>query len=140
MNKKPLYVGLIVLLSIGLALLGGCRADTAGSDAEATIQAAMEATLLARAPQPTQLPGAEIGPPAPVRSPQPTLETPDDGIRRVSAAELKAMVDAGEAIIVDSRPVKSYNEKHIAGAISIPYDQVTQRYTELPTDKHISFY
>jgi len=140
MNKRAPYIGLIVLVLAGVTLLGGCRVNTTEPDTEATIQAAVEATLLARGPQPTQLPDAEIGPPAPARSPQPTSTAPDDGIRRVTAAELKALVDSGEAIIVDSRSLNSYNEKHIADAISIPYTEVAQRYAELPTDKHISFY
>jgi 3-mercaptopyruvate sulfurtransferase SseA len=134
----------MALALVGI-LLAGCRvSNSTGSDVDATVEAAVEATLSAldTSGNSTQIPGAAMGPPTPnpTRVQAQSTAAPEDGIRRVSAQELKAMVDAGEAIVVDSRAAQSYKEKHIAGAISIPWNQMASRYTELPTDKHISFY
>ncbi len=56
----------------------------------------------------------------------------------VQAAQLKA--EAGEAILVDVRTRATYDVKHIAGAISMPLDEVARRFVELPTDKLVIFY
>lgn len=56
----------------------------------------------------------------------------------VQAAQLKA--EAGEAVLVDVRTRATYDAKHIAGAISMPFDEVARRSAELPTDKLVIFY
>ena len=74
-------------------------------------------------------------------SPTPTGDNPtkaDVPRITVQAAQLKAQ--AGEAILVDVRTRATYDLKHIAGAISMPFDEVGHRSTELPTDKLIVFY
>jgi rhodanese-related sulfurtransferase len=55
-------------------------------------------------------------------------------------AEAKAKVDAGKASLVDVRTEATYKGRHIAGAISMPVDQVARRYTELPVDRLVIFY
>lgn len=50
------------------------------------------------------------------------------------------MAEAGSAILVDVRTEAAYEGQHIAGAISMPVDQVAQRYAELPSDKLVIFY
>lgn len=52
-------------------------------------------------------------------------------VRRIGLAEAKALADAGEAILVDVRTPSSYEEAHIAGALSLPLDEVTDRLDEL---------
>jgi rhodanese-related sulfurtransferase len=43
-------------------------------------------------------------------------------IPRISIAELKALIDSGaEIVIADNRPRNIYDEKHIKGAISLPW-------------------
>jgi rhodanese-related sulfurtransferase len=56
----------------------------------------------------------------------------------VAAAWSKA--EAGQAVLVDVRTEATYLAAHIDGALSMPYDQIGQRYTELPTDKLVIFY
>ena len=62
-------------------------------------------------------------------------------VPRIRVKELKALLDAGEEVIVaDSRSLRSYNASHIAGAISMPLLEVDERYDELPKDSKIVFY
>jgi rhodanese-related sulfurtransferase len=61
-------------------------------------------------------------------------------VPRIGVAEARARADAGQAILVDVRTEASYKGKHIAGAISMPVDQVSRRHPQLPADKLIIFY
>jgi len=61
-------------------------------------------------------------------------------VPRITAQELKTKLDAGQAVVFDARPQPDYAKNHIAGAISLPEDQVAARLTELPTDKLAVFY
>ena len=65
---------------------------------------------------------------------------PSDGVRRITTVELRAALDKGTALVVDTRPVESYKQSHIKGSISIPVDQVPTRISELPRDKMIVTY
>ncbi len=59
----------------------------------------------------------------------------------VSIDELKQAYDRGaNMIILDARPKQDYEMDHIAGAISMPFFEVEQRYTELPRDTWIVTY
>jgi predicted small lipoprotein YifL len=74
-------------------------------------------------------------------SPTPGEKVPSQrDVPRIGVAEAKAEVDAGEAIFVDVRTTPTYEQKHIAGALSMPAGEVSQRYAELPADKLIIFY
>ncbi len=59
---------------------------------------------------------------------------------RITAQELKAKLDAGEAVVFDARSQSAYAQRHIAGAISLPQSEVAARVAELPTDKLAAFY
>lgn len=59
---------------------------------------------------------------------------------RISLADAKKDFDAGTAIFVDSRGESSYKEKHIKGAINIPFAEAEARWKEIPTDKKIIIY
>ena len=62
-------------------------------------------------------------------------------VPRIRVEELKALLDSGEEVIIaDSRSLKSYKASHIAGAISMPFLEVDERYKELPKDAKIVFY
>jgi rhodanese-related sulfurtransferase/predicted transcriptional regulator len=58
----------------------------------------------------------------------------------IGFAELRARLKAGEAIVIDVRPVEEYEAGHIAGALSIPYDELEQRLREIPKDKAVVAY
>ena len=61
---------------------------------------------------------------------------------RISPAEAKMRVDAGEAVILDVVSPSSWAEmdRQIAGAIRIEPEQFATRYRELPRDKMIIAY
>ncbi len=63
-----------------------------------------------------------------------------DDVERITVADAKKAVDAGEAIIVDARSQDSYNNEHIKGSINIPSKEMEERYNELPKDKKIIVY
>ena len=63
-----------------------------------------------------------------------------DGARRVTTAELKSLVDKGEAFVVDVRTEASYKAGHIKGAVLIPYKDVGARIKDFPRDKTIVTY
>lgn len=58
----------------------------------------------------------------------------------IGFAELKARLKAGEAILIDVRPAEEYEAGHIAGALSIPYDQLEERLREIPREKEVVAY
>jgi rhodanese-related sulfurtransferase len=54
---------------------------------------------------------------------------------------LKEKLDAGaDIVIVDVRSKEEFDESHIIGAVSIPWEEIESRYTELPRDKEIITY
>jgi predicted sulfurtransferase len=64
-----------------------------------------------------------------------------DQVPRISPREVQNRIDGGEPIlIVDSRSADSYAKSHIAGAISVPLNEVESRLAELPRDQEIVFY
>jgi hypothetical protein len=79
----------------------------------------------------------------PLITPSPT---PEGGARtkaivpRIGVDVAKEMADAGEAVLVDVRTRGTFETAHIAGAISLPSDEVLDHYDQLPTDRLIIFY
>jgi len=73
-------------------------------------------------------------------APPPKQESPANVVRRVTPAELKGMLDRGEAAVVDVRSKEDYNNGHIKGAISFPRAEAVARASELPKDKLLVFY
>ena len=64
-----------------------------------------------------------------------------DDVPRIAPSVLKEQLDSGEDIlVVDTRPLASYQERHIPGAISVPYDQVSSRLDDFPKGEKIVFY
>lgn len=76
--------------------------------------------------------------PAPAAA-QPAAD-PADRVERISAADAKAAVDAGEAVLVDVRHESSYRRSRAAGALHLYPDQVVTRWKELPREKVIITY
>jgi rhodanese-related sulfurtransferase/DNA-binding transcriptional ArsR family regulator len=54
--------------------------------------------------------------------------------------ELRARLKTDGVILVDVRPAAEYEAGHIAGALSMPHDQLEKRLRELPRDKEIVAY
>lgn len=54
--------------------------------------------------------------------------------------ELRSRLKAGSVILVDVRPAEEFAAGHIAGAVSIPHDQLEERLRELPKDKEVVAY
>ena len=65
---------------------------------------------------------------------------PNDGVRRITPAELQAAIAKGEAVVVDVRAQAAYQRGHIKGARLIPAEQIASRAGELPRDKMIVTY
>ena len=61
-------------------------------------------------------------------------------VRRVTDAELKELIDKGQAFIVDVRTEASYKAGHIKGAVLIPHRDVGKRLKEFPRDRTIVTY
>jgi rhodanese-related sulfurtransferase len=68
-----------------------------------------------------------------------TIATKAD-VPRVTASELKALMDKGEAVAIDVRGSVPYELGHIKGAVWLPLGLVAQRFGELPQDKLIVTY
>ena len=60
--------------------------------------------------------------------------------RSIPPAELQERMNNEEIVLLDVRPTVEYEAGHIAGAISIPFDEVERRLAELPTGKVIVAY
>jgi hypothetical protein len=70
----------------------------------------------------------------------PAAAVHNDGVRRITTAELQDLISKGEAYVVDVRNDAAYNLGHVRGAKLIPHDQIGGRSKELPRDKTIVTY
>lgn len=71
----------------------------------------------------------------PTSSPRLDLPRDEAAVPRVSVEQAKAALDSGAAVIVDVRSAQSYQQEHIAGAISIPLADIEFNPTSLTLDK-----
>lgn len=69
-----------------------------------------------------------------------TTAQPSDGARRIARPDAMRMVKQGKAIFIDVRSKDQYELEHIKGAISIPWDEITKRLSELPKNKFLITY
>lgn len=56
---------------------------------------------------------------------------------RITTEEVRALQAQGKVLVVDVRSVEAYTSLHIAGAISVPLDEVTARAADLKAAKKI---
>jgi rhodanese-related sulfurtransferase len=61
-------------------------------------------------------------------------------LESIGLDELAARIRAGDVVVVDVRPRSEYEAAHIAGAISLPHDELERRLGELPRGKEIVAY
>ena len=121
---------LSVLIANGAALALLAAACKAPDGAETARPGANAAASPGRAQTAT---GPNSAPVAPAQAP-PNI------IRRVTVTEAQAMVERGEAVIVDVRTKEQYDGGHIKGALSLPLGEAAARASELPKDKLLIFY
>ncbi len=58
----------------------------------------------------------------------------------VSMRELLERMQSSDVIVLDARPASEYEAGHIAGAISVPIDELQERLRSLPRDKEYVAY
>jgi ArsR family transcriptional regulator len=64
-----------------------------------------------------------------------------EGLEAISADELLARLRAGTPlVVVDVRPAEEYQAAHIAGAVSIPLEELERRLRELPSEREVVAY
>jgi hypothetical protein len=61
-------------------------------------------------------------------------------IRRITAVELRAATEGGQAAVIDVRDLDSYAAGHIAGAMHIPLSFIESQVAYLPRDKMLVTY
>ena len=64
----------------------------------------------------------------------------NDGVKRMTTAELEELMKQGKVVVVDVRNQAMFDAGHIRGAKLIPLGQVSTRAKELPKDKQIVTY
>lgn len=64
----------------------------------------------------------------------------DDALDAVDRKELLARVRRGYVVLLDVRPLEEYEAGHIAGAVSIPHDELKRRLSELPKSRRVVAY
>ena len=73
-------------------------------------------------------------------SPPPGAQAHADDVKRITTAELEALMKEGKAVVVDVRNKAMFDAGHIRGAKLIPVGEVANRANELPKDKTIVTY
>jgi len=64
----------------------------------------------------------------------------DDTFDKVTRAELLARIERGDVVVLDVRPPEEFAAGHIAGAVSVPLEELGQRLEALPPDAEIVAY
>lgn len=116
-------------------------AQAATPEPSATLEAAQTPVPAFVTATPTQTPS--FTPTAVIaQTPTPGSELPTElaDVPRVSSQDLKALLEAGEVVVVDVRSRSAYERSHIPGAICSPWEEFVQRMPELPQDKVIVTY
>jgi rhodanese-related sulfurtransferase/DNA-binding transcriptional ArsR family regulator len=63
-----------------------------------------------------------------------------DGMEVVDKQALLERVSSGDCIVLDVRPPEEYAAAHVAGALSMPLEELERRLDELPRDRQIVAY
>jgi len=63
-----------------------------------------------------------------------------DGMRPIGRDELMERARTGEVVVLDVRPAVEYETGHIAGAISIPLQDLERQLSRIPPDREIVAY
>ena len=63
-----------------------------------------------------------------------------DGLDAISRDELTVRIEQGDLVVVDVRPEPEYRAGHIAGARSLPIEELRRRLRDLPPDTDVVAY
>jgi rhodanese-related sulfurtransferase/DNA-binding transcriptional ArsR family regulator len=63
-----------------------------------------------------------------------------EGMEVVDKQALLQRIDSGDCIVLDVRPSEEYDAAHVAGAVSMPLEELERRLGELPHDRQIVAY
>ena len=63
-----------------------------------------------------------------------------DDLEPVAHADLLRRVRSRSVVVIDVRPAREFRAGHIAGALSIPVDEIDKRLAELPAGKEVVAY
>jgi rhodanese-related sulfurtransferase/DNA-binding transcriptional ArsR family regulator len=63
-----------------------------------------------------------------------------EGMEVVDEQALLERVSSGDCIVLDVRPPEEYDAAHVAGALSMPLEELERRLGELPRDRQIVAY
>jgi len=62
-------------------------------------------------------------------------------VPKVSVAAAKCILDSGDnVVLVDVRSKAQFEQSHISGAISIPFEELASRYSEIPYGAQVVVY
>lgn len=67
------------------------------------------------------------------------VKNPGEPFTRISVAEAKAKIEAGDVQVVDSRTPGEYLGGHVPDAVNIPHMATVSRKDDLESDKEILF-
>jgi rhodanese-related sulfurtransferase len=62
------------------------------------------------------------------------------GLEAISRDDLLRRMADGDVLVVDVRPTAEFQAGHVAGAVSIPVEELSQRLTDLPSDTQVVAY
>lgn len=117
----PILVGLLVVAFIVFAIVLVEKRQASAAAMGGTLQNTLSVPVVTAAPLPT-------------------TTAPYPNVVRISVKETKALMDTGEALLLDVRAKASYDQAHAVGALSFPEDTFDARVSELPKDKLLVLY
>jgi hypothetical protein len=117
----PILVGLLVVAFIVFAIVRVEKRQASAAAMTGTLQNTLSVPVVTAAPLPT-------------------TTAPYPNVVRISVKETKALMDTGEALLLDVRAKASYDQAHAVGALSFPEDTFDARVSELPKDKLLVLY
>ncbi|MBN1138696.1 MAG: rhodanese-like domain-containing protein [Anaerolineae bacterium] len=82
----------------------------------------------------------EISVPVKTVEPQPTQSIPYPDVPRITLKETQSLLEKEQALLVDVRDSRTYDQSHAVGALSFPESEVEARLSELPRDKKLILY
>jgi hypothetical protein len=136
---------LLAVILLALPAITGCSGRSTPDVGR--IEPAATSPVVVQAATPTPVPATATAPrPTATFVPLITPSATPEGalteiiVPRISIEVARQMAEAGRAVLVDVRTRATFEQAHIAGAISLPAEEIPDRYNELATDQLIIFY